>query len=153
MPAPSELLPLSGMRALVVEPEDADRAFLVSTLTSAGLIVTATNSFASAHRRLVRQPPTVLVAEIRLGHHNGLHLAHIAHWMRRRMILVMTSRYRDPVLMRDVEALGAAFVHKPLTPGGLLATLYRAALRKGHVDDVWSGARRLASVGGEPHEG
>jgi DNA-binding response OmpR family regulator len=140
MPAPSELLPLSGMRALVVEPEDADRAFLVSTLTSAGLIVTATDGFASAHRRLVRQPPTVLVAEIRLGHHNGLHLAHIAHWMRRRMILVMTSRYRDPVLLRDTEALGATFMQKPLTPGALLTTLYRAALREGQPDKVlvWS---------------
>jgi CheY-like chemotaxis protein len=140
MPAPSELLPLSGMRALVVEPEAADRAFLVSTLTSTGLIVTATDGFASAHRRLVRQPPMVLIAEIRLGHHNGLHLAHIAHWMRRRMILVMTSRYRDPVLLRDTEALGAAFVQKPFTPEGLLTTLYHAALREGQPDKVlfWS---------------
>ena len=136
MPAPSESLPLSGMAALVVEPEDVDREFLVSTLTSAGLIVTATDGFASARKRLVRQPPTLLVAEIRLGYHNGLHLAHIAHWMRRKMIVVVMSRYRDPVLMRDVEALGATFVQKPLTPGGLLATLYRAALREGQVDDL-----------------
>ena len=125
------------MRALVVEPEDDDRAFLVSTLTSAGLSVTATDGFARAHRLLVRQPPTLLVAEIRLGHHNGLHLAHIAHWMRRQMILLVTSRYRDPVLMRDIEALGATFVQKPLTPGGLLAPLYCAVLQgQGQLDGV-----------------
>jgi len=139
MRVPSESL-LSGMSALVVEPEDADRAFLVSALTSAGLIVTATDGFANAHARLVRRPPAVLVAEIRLGYYNGLHLAHIAHWMRRQMILVVTSRYRDPVLTRDAEALGATFVQKPLTPGGLLAALYRAALLEGKADHLLVGS-------------
>jgi DNA-binding NtrC family response regulator len=126
MTATSESLPLWGMRALVVEPDQTDRDLLVSTLTSAGLIVTAADSFTSAHTRLVRRPPTILVTEIRLGNHNGLHLAHIARWLRQQMILVVTSHYRDPVLTRDAESLGATFVPKPLRPGRLLVTLYRA---------------------------
>ena len=126
MTPPSDVLPLTGIPALVVEPNEGDSAFLVATLKSAGLIVSAADGFASARARLVRRPPTVLVTEIRLGYHNGLHLAHIARWMRRKMILVVTSRHRDPVLTRDAEALGAVFVQKPLTPGGLLATLYGA---------------------------
>ena len=101
MTGASESLPLWGMRALVVEPDQTDRDLFVSTLTSAGLIVTAADSFTSAHTRLVRRPPTILVTEIRLGNHNGLHLAHIARWLRRQMILVVTSYYRDPVLTRD----------------------------------------------------
>ena len=143
MNAPSDSLPpLSGIPALVVEPDAADSTFLVSTLRSAGLIVTVADTFASARERLVRRPPAVLVTEIRLGYHNGLHLAHVARWMRRQMILVVTSRYRDPVLVRDAEALGAAFVQKPLTPGGLLATLYRAchaAWSERQADDLLRG--------------
>lgn len=119
MPAPADFLPLSGIPALVVEPDEADRAFVVSTLKSTGLIVTAADGFTSARARLVRRPPRILITEIRLGYHNGLHLAHIARWMRQQMILVVTSRYRDPVLTRDAEALGAAFVQKPLTPDAL----------------------------------
>ena len=126
MPAPSDVLPLSGISALVVDPDQADSSFLVSTLRTAGLVVSVADGFASARARLVRRPPTILITEIRLGYHNGLHLAHIARWMRRQMILVVTSRYRDPVLTRDAEALGAAFVQKPLTPAGLLAALSRA---------------------------
>jgi hypothetical protein len=55
--------------------------------------------------------------------------------MRRQTILVVTSRYRDPVLTRDAEALNATFVQKPLTPGGLLATLCRAAAPLGRQAD------------------
>ena len=143
MTAHSDVLPLSGMPALVVEPDEADSTFLVSTLRSAGLIVTVADGFTSARARLVRRPPALLVTEIRLGYHNGLHLAHIARWMRRQMILVVTSRYRDPVLTRDAEALGAAFVQKPLTPGRLLATAYRAchaAWSERQVDDLLVGS-------------
>jgi DNA-binding response OmpR family regulator len=114
------------MRALVVEPDQIDRELLVATLTSAGLVVSVADSFRTAHARLVHRPPTILVTEIRLGHHNGLHLAHIARWLRRQMVLVVTSRYRDPVLTRDAAALGATFVSKPISPGRLLVTLYRA---------------------------
>src|SRR5688500_11608414 len=126
MTGASESLPLWGMRALVVEPDQTDRDLFVSTLTSAGLIVAAADSFTSGHARLVRRPPAILVTEIRLGYHNGLHLAHIARWLRQQMILVVTSEYRDPVLMRDAAALGATFVPKPLRPGRLLVTLRRA---------------------------
>jgi DNA-binding response OmpR family regulator len=125
MAAPPASLPLSGISALVVEPNEDERAFLVSTLTSAGLDVTIADDFASARARLECRPPMVLVTEIRLGYQNGLHLAHIARWMRRQTILVVTSRYRDPVLARDAETLGATFLQKPLTTGALLATLVR----------------------------
>lgn len=124
MTGPSAWLPLSGTSALVVEPGDADRAFLVSTLTSAGLLVTGADGFATARALLVRHPPAMLLTEIRLGFHNGLHLAHLARWRRPQIHLVVMSRYRDPVLTRDAEALGAAFVQKPLTPETLLATIY-----------------------------
>ena len=124
--ASSDTQTLSGISALVVEPEDADRAFLVSTLTSAGLRVSAADSFATARARLLRQPPTLLMTEIRLGFHNGLHLAHLARWKRPQMLLVVTSSYRDPVLIRDAAALGASFVPKPMTAEALIGMLCHA---------------------------
>ena len=66
------------------------------------------------------------MTEIRLGFHNGLHLAHLARWKRPQMLLVVTSRYRDPVLMRDAAALGASFVPKPMTKEALIGFLCRA---------------------------
>jgi DNA-binding NtrC family response regulator len=114
---------LSAITALVVEPEQAERVFLASTLTAAGLIVTASDDYANGRAALVRRPPSVLITEIRLGTHNGLHLALFGRWLRPQMIQVVTSSYSDPVLKRDAEEMGAVFVQKPFTPGGLLALL------------------------------
>ena len=122
MTAPSESLLLLGKSALVVEPDESDRAFIVSTLASAGLRVGEVDGFTDARAQLVRHPPALLVTEIRLGLHNGLHLAHLARWRRPQMLVVVTSRYRDPVLIRDAEALGVTFVQKPFTSEDLLAT-------------------------------
>ena len=46
--------------------------------------------------------------------------------MRPEMLLVVTSRYRDPVLMRDAAAVGASFVLKPMTSEDLIGTLHSA---------------------------
>jgi DNA-binding NtrC family response regulator len=113
--------PNSRISALVVEPEEAARAFLMSTLTAAGLVVTEADGFASGRASLLRRPPSVLLTEIRLGKHNGLHLAHIGRSIRPQMIVVLTSEYRDPVLIRDAEALEAIFIPKPLTRPAVLA--------------------------------
>ncbi len=114
---------LSAMPALVVEPEPADRTFLVSMLTAAGLAVIGADDFESARMSLVRRPPSVLITEIRLGYHNGLHLAHLGRWLRPEMIQVVTSNFCDPVLTRDAEDVGAIFVKKPVLPFQLLALL------------------------------
>ena len=111
------------MQALVVEPEDVQRTFLVSTLTAAGLAVTSVDDFASGRASLVYRPPSVLITEIRLGYHNGLHLAHLGRWLRPQMIQVVTSSISDPVLTRDAEDVGAVFVQRPFTPSGLLALI------------------------------
>src|SRR5262245_56938642 len=113
----------SSGRTLVVEPDDLDRIFLVDTLVSVGLHVTATESFSSARELLVAHPPSILITEIRLDDYNGLQLAHLGRSLWQHMSIVVISRFRDRVLQREAEDMGAAFIHKPMTMQVLLATL------------------------------
>ena len=116
--------------ALVVEPNSFDMGLLRSALTSAGFTVTGTDNFKDAATLLVEAPPSLLVTEIRLGAYNGLQLAYRGKSMKPPMTIVLTSAYRDSVLERDVERMGATFVLKPVTARDFLAAVYRTALRQ-----------------------
>ena len=122
--------PLWPFSALVVEPNDADVVLIESSLTSAGFTVRATDNFKDAATLLIEAPPSMLVTEIRLGAYNGLQLAYRAKSMRPPMTIVLTSAYRDPVLERDVERIGATFGLKPVTARDFLAAVYRTAMRQ-----------------------
>ena len=121
---------VAPVSALVVEPDKADRMFLVSALTSAGVEIIEADDFASARACLEVQAPTLLITEIRLGIYNGLHLALIGRIISPQMSLVVTSRSRDPVLQRCGNDLGAVFVQKPMTQGELYMALVLAAVRE-----------------------
>jgi DNA-binding NtrC family response regulator len=116
--------------ALVVEPNSSDMMLIKSALDSAGFTVTGADNFKDAGSLLIETPPSVLVTEIRLGAYNGLQLAYRGKSMKPPMTIVLTSGYRDPVLERDVERIGATFVLKPVTARDFLAAVYRSALRQ-----------------------
>ena len=116
--------------ALVVEPNGPDMVLIKSALTSAGFIVTGTDNFKDAASLLIEAPPSLLVAEIRLGAYNGLQLAYRGKATRLPMAIMLTSAYPDPVLRRDIERMGATFFLKPVTEPEFLAAVYRTALRK-----------------------
>ncbi len=124
-------LPLS---ALVVEPNEDDSAFIASTLTAARFNVTAVNNFNDATSLLVAHPPLLLVTEIRLQAHNGLHLALRALSMRHHMMVVVMSAFMDPVLQHEAERFGATFVPKPVAASELVAAVYRTALGQPNPD-------------------
>ena len=90
-PSDLGLSPLGSMSALVVEPDEADRAFLCATLKAAGLTVTAVESFSDGRRALLARPPSVLVSEIRVGSHNGLHLALLGRGLKKDMTLIVAK--------------------------------------------------------------
>jgi DNA-binding NtrC family response regulator len=120
---------------LVAEPDEDDRTFLVSALTSAGMEVVGTGSFRSAKAYLEAQAPPLLVAEMRLGTASGLDLALLGRHLRPEMSLVMTSRFHDPALQRRGEALGASFIQKPTTAEELFAAVFHATLHGVMADD------------------
>jgi DNA-binding NtrC family response regulator len=134
-----------------VAREEHHRLFLDSTLTSAGLVVSSTDSFACARARLMAQPPSVLVTEIRLGAHNGLHLALVARFIRPEMAVIVTAPAGYAVLRRDAEALGAMFVPEPVTKGELLAALYPTPVPARNTEAMlWSGYQAGAGRLDEP---
>jgi DNA-binding NtrC family response regulator len=150
--SPAFHLRISGVpgTALVVEPECHERIFMASTLMSLGLRVTATDNFKRAQSLVVAQPPTVLVAEIRLGAYNGLHLALLGRSMRPHMAQLLMSRFHDEVLQRDTDALGATFLRKPMTTEQLIGALYRTVFQDPKADGTVAPARpRLESPQGE----
>ncbi len=123
-------LPPSPFSALVVDPNEADKALISSTLASAGFIVTSTDNFPEAKSLLITHPPLVLVTEIRLGDYNGLQLVLRAQSVRSMMTVVVASSWSDPVLHREAERAGATVVLKPLMAGEFLAAVYRTAMRR-----------------------
>jgi CheY-like chemotaxis protein len=149
--------PQSPFSALVVEPNEVDLVRVVSVLAGAGFTVTATDNYQDARNRLAAAPPLVLVTEIRLGAFNGLQLALRAEAAGgRRVSVVVTSAFPDPVLQRDADRVGATFALKPLTAAALLAAVYRTAMRRPYANGALepirppferrSGERRIASL-------
>jgi len=115
-------------RVLIVDTDLEALSTTESILEVAGYLATAATSFAAAKQRMILAPPDLLIADIRLGAHNGLHLVHRARVWHPEMRAILTDRYPDPVLKEEAGRLGATYLPKPLeapalieTVGGLLA--------------------------------
>jgi DNA-binding NtrC family response regulator len=116
--------------ALVVEPNGHDMALVKAALISGGFTVIEADNFKDAGALIIEAPPSILVSEIRLGAYNGLQLAYRGKSVWPPMTIVLTSAYRDPVLQRDIERMGATFVLKPVAARDFIAAVYRTALRQ-----------------------
>ena len=90
----------------------------------------AVSNYDDGKSLLIKAPPALLMTEIRLGAYNELHLAYRARVTKPDTTIVLPSAYSDPVLLRDVEQMGATFVLKPVTARELVAAIYRTALRQ-----------------------
>ena len=83
-------------------------------LSEAGYLVAAVNTFERAKVLLDSLHPDLLVADVRLGAFNGLHLAvrsRIAHPL---LPVIITHASPDPVIENEAKRQGAAFIVKPL---------------------------------------
>lgn len=114
--------------ALIVEPVLSDALFLVATASSLGFHVTVADNFQEALDRL-RVPPVLLIADIRLGEYNGLHLVMRGKSIRRDLAAIVTSAVADSVLQSEAEQLGTTFLLKPITTEELRAAICRTVLR------------------------
>jgi len=127
---PPLTFPTTGpLTALVVEPDESDRAFAARTFTSGRFSVQVARSFDEAEVLLAQGPPSVLLADIRLGDYNGLHLVMRARAAQLRMAALITYDRFDPVLQADADRLGATFITKPVTSRELLAAAFRTLRR------------------------
>src|SRR5688572_25182627 len=106
-------------------------------MSYAGFTVTLADSFEGGKRLLDTLRPLVLVTEVRLGAYNGIHLAMRCRTIQPRVTVIVTSRFHDPVLEHEIEAIGATFAPKPCTAEHLLAAISRTALRVPAADGTF----------------
>ena len=101
-----------GKEVLLVDPD-----FYVQQATQEALramaVVEAYSDFWEARARLLAKPPNLLVTNVRLNSHNGLHLVHLAP---ERTVCVVYGTDEDLPLAREAQAAGAFFVRTPRLP-------------------------------------
>jgi two-component system nitrogen regulation response regulator NtrX len=111
---------------LVVDDDQAALNGLVELLKSAGYASTGSRNFDEAVHVLAATKPDLLVADIRLGEYNGLHLLLRSRASHPGMASIVISGHPDPALQREATAAGAsAFLIKPLKLSEFLTTVAR----------------------------
>ena len=101
-------------------------------LIRAGLSVVAVGSFDQGRWLLADYEPDVLIADVRLGAFNGLHLASLSHGDRPDVPVFITHPTPDLVFEREAAACGARFVVAPAdNPDFVPDVQARAAMKAG----------------------
>ena len=104
---------------LLVAPTPTVATTFYTWLTDAGYDLTVVGSFAAAKRHL-ELVPSVLIAEVRLGEYNGLHLALRAQ---AQDIPAIVLGEPDPVLQREAQQLGAVYLTPDVAREQLLSVV------------------------------
>ena len=107
---------MKGAQVLVAERGTSDLTRTVDVLRRAGYQATGASTFEEGKRLLAARPTDLLIADIRLGAFNGLHLL-ITH---PELPAIVTHGLPDPVLEAEAKRHGATFLLKPATPSVLL---------------------------------
>jgi DNA-binding response OmpR family regulator len=112
-------------QALVVVADQALGDSLVEWLALAGYTARVVRTFATARAELDTAPPDLLVAQIKLGAYNGLHLA-IRSRARGAKTPVVLIGDQDPVLQAEAERHHAAYLLSPVDEPRLLEIVRQA---------------------------
>lgn len=114
---------------LVVEPDLSQLIFVLSALSSLRFDVTVASTFKEARNALTASRPMILIADLRLGEYNGLHLVLRGKSAYRHLPALITSHVHDEVLQREAEQLGATYVTLPTEHEEFVAAVSRTILR------------------------
>jgi DNA-binding NtrC family response regulator len=117
---PSE--PTHKSRVLMVDDDQEYLGLCAIILRDDGHDVTACSHFNEGRRLLAADHFDALIADVRLGAYNGLHLIALAAPS---MIKIAFSAFVDPVIRRDAEQAGALFLLKPADCASISALLTR----------------------------
>lgn len=142
-------------RILIVEDNEASRRGLRQLLTNAGYTVLSAGTFDEGKQAVADGAPDLLIADVRLGKFNGLHLVASAPHA---LPSIIVSGFPDAVIEAEALRLGAHYVTKPIEPKALLALIeekLQSAARQRAVGSTrrWErkpvGGQVLARVEGE----
>ena len=98
---------------LVVESDPGELSQTVSVLRDAGYQVVGASKFDEAKRALADAPPSLLIAGVRLGAYNGLHLIVRSRVDHPNLIAILTNHSLDPVLKAEAERQRALYLLRP----------------------------------------
>ena len=122
----SALLDEASPTILIVDSDTAARAHAVEALQTAGYQVSGVDSFQKARHILKSVQPDLLIADIRLGTFNGLHLVWRRYVDYPQGASIVTNAYADQVLKRQAHAFQAPYLVKPISRELLLRVVARA---------------------------
>jgi DNA-binding response OmpR family regulator len=108
------------MRVLMIDDDAPYLSLCASILKDDGHDVVACADFNEGRRQLIKDHFDALIADVRLGLYNGLHLIALAAPS---MTKIAFSAFPDPVIRRDAEQAGARFVLKPTDCASVSALL------------------------------
>ena len=112
------------LQILLVTPNTVAACTTRASLRAAGYDVRVRSTFEGAARCLIRRDPDLVVADVRLGAYNGLHLAMRALWVGVPAIVIGDQ---DGVLKREAQAMGAAYLTGPVDGRALMALVENLA--------------------------
>jgi DNA-binding response OmpR family regulator len=112
-------------QAMVVVSEPNIGETLVEWLSGSGYAARVIRTFAAARAELDGSSPDLLIAQIKLGAYNGLHLAIRARSRGSKTPVILVGD-RDPVLQSEADRLHASYLTTPLDEQLLLETVRRA---------------------------
>ena len=108
--------------ALVVDPDPVFVSELAPIITALGYRCIPVTEFAAARLELYMRSPDVLLANVRLGAFNGIHLAYLAK-INRPETRVMVYGQNDRLLAGEIQAAGAFYEREEFVPYALTAFL------------------------------
>jgi DNA-binding NtrC family response regulator len=133
-------------RLLLVDPSRSISLRLRDSI-SANVRVTISTTFQEARPRLLARPPHLLVTNVRLNAHNGLHLVYLAATENLPTRSIVYAEHHDPALAREAQAAGA-FYERADTLKYCLDAYVRAVLPPRDRRDVARVSRRRVLRGG-----
>jgi DNA-binding response OmpR family regulator len=110
---------------LVVDDDEAALAGLIELLRDAGHQTTGAATFDAARRLLDVGHYDLLVADIRLRAHNGLHLVRLSRLLHPDMAVIMMTGYPERSLEFEASRYGAVYIEKPIDPKHFIKTVDR----------------------------
>src|SRR4051794_25881349 len=108
---------------LVVDPDRSVRSEVGGWLRDAGYALLEAATFEEARRVLASAAPDVLVAGLRLGAFNGLHLVISARAKRPSLRAVLVTSIDDAAVADEARRVGAAYIRRPVGRGALLEAI------------------------------
>src|SRR5262245_5460586 len=132
--------------ALLVDSDPVQRASTARLLRSLGYTVIVASTFADARRYLLAtESLALLIADVRLGEFNGLHLAFRARAAHPNVSIVITDRAYDATLQAEANRMGGSYLARPFSTNELESLLTPQAAARSQAVRRWP-RRSVAKV-------